>query len=135
VIDQTGQTLNLASLGLQPGDPITVQITPNDGITNGTPSAIASTKVNIPPVINSVTLDSSALPSLKALVSSSDADNGDTVGLTYKWTVNDAANSTTTDTLDTSSLQPGDQVKVEVTANDGVDSTIDSASFTMPLSV
>lgn len=126
VADQTGQTLNLSGLGLQPGDPIAVQITPNDGLINGTQSASVGTTVNHPPVINSITFDKTALPSLKAVVSTSDTDASDTVTLAYKWSVNEVVNPTTTDTLDISSLTAGDQIKVEVTASDGVDSAISS---------
>lgn len=114
---------------LTPGTPVTVEVTPNDGLANGA-IATASTQINREPVIQSVGLTPDVAKTnatLTATVAASDAD-GDPISLTYVWKVNDAVvqstanTSSLTDMLDlsvTGNGNVGDVVTVEVTPNDG----------------
>jgi len=71
------------------GDAITVEVTPNDGLTNGTVASASATVANSAPTatVNLNTASPKTNDSLTATAASADADN-DTVSLTYVWKVN-----------------------------------------------
>lgn len=126
-------TLNLTGLNISKGDTLKVEVTPNDGTTNGTAASDSVTVANSAPVatvslgVGNPTVDSV----VTATATATDAD-GDTVSLTYVWkigttTVRTETTTSLTDQLDlsTTALDVGDAVlTVEVTPNDG---TIDGA--------
>jgi cyclophilin family peptidyl-prolyl cis-trans isomerase len=138
-------TLDLTAIagGVNPGDTVTVQVTPNDGVLNGT-AATASATVNSPPVVTSLGLSPSSpnpTDTLTATAVTGDPD-GDPVTLTYLWQVNGMTVQTTpgtaslTDTLNPTALgltlNSGDKVTVQATPNDG---KIDGAPSTTGVTI
>ncbi len=136
-------SLDLSTLAdLEAGDQVTVEVTPNDGTTDGA-TATATTAINRAPVVDSLLLTPSAPTTnaiLTATASVSDAD-GDAIALTYLWKVNGVivqstlASSSLTSTLNLSELgygDRGDEVTVEVTPSDGKNNgTTVSSSITI----
>ncbi len=129
----TGATLSLSPVGSgDKGDLIRVRVTVSDGTTPSGPLTSAPvTVLNTVPVAT-VSLSDHApgtATTLTATATRSDAD-GDTVGLTYVWTVNGTTKRTTvtnalTDTFDLSVAGNGDAndvIVVTVTPNDGTTS-------------
>ncbi len=109
------------------GDAYYLQLTPSDDtLTGNTVTSLTGTVVNSAPVIESVQLAPSAPTTTSPLVASvvaSDAD-GDALSYTYAWYVGgQLVSGVTGDTLPASHHEAGDQVWVEATASDGIDTT------------
>ena len=112
------------------GDTITVEVTPTDGILNGTTVTDTAVVADTAPVAT-VSLNTHVPRTngvLTATATTSDAD-GDPVSLTFVWEVNgtikqtDASVTTLTDAFDLGqlgSVEPGDVITVAVTPNDGM---------------
>lgn len=117
-----------AAMPPQSGDLIRVRVTPNDNQDDGTVVS-AMTIINRVPVISSVQL-SSLTPTtnamLTATVAATDADSGDSVSLSYEWSVNGMAVQTSaSNTFDLSAVghgDLGDQITLAVTPSDGKES-------------
>jgi len=116
------------------GDTVVCELTPNDGQPGGTGATVASAAVavvNTAPKVASVSLDElSPLTGdvLTAFASGISDDDGDTVTLTYAWTVNGTevksdVTTSTSSTLDGATMfDKGDVIEVSVTPDDGTDS-------------
>jgi hypothetical protein len=111
------------------GDAVTVDVTPNDGLFDGTAAADSATIVNSAPSATVLLNDHSPKTNdtLTATASKADAD-GDAVGLTFVWKVNGVTKRTfsspsaLSDTFDLSAGgngSKGDAVTVDVTPSDG----------------
>ncbi|MEO8424403.1 MAG: LamG-like jellyroll fold domain-containing protein, partial [Actinomycetota bacterium] len=111
------------------GDLIRLRVTANDGVVNSpavtsAPVTVANTVPTATVVLNDHSPGTNA--TITATATRSDVD-GDTVSLTYLWTVNGTTRQTTTttnltDTFDLSVAgngDPGDSIVVTVTPNDG----------------
>jgi len=108
---------------LKKGDRITVQVTPNDGKTDGGAFTTDPVMVgNTPPDIAEIHLEPVPLhrgDQLKVKVVAGDPD-GDPVTLTYKWLRNDKKiPGAKADTLDTKDFRKKDVLAVLVTPSDG----------------
>jgi hypothetical protein len=128
----TSDTLNLTTLtGVDPGDLIEVQVTPNDGFVNGT-NAIDTLNVNRAPTFDATPVFTPSNPTATEPVTVSspatDSDGGDVVKYSYDWAVDGTSVRTVTDTLlssDTLNLslvtgvQSGDVINVTIIASDG----------------
>ena len=106
-------------------DGVTCTVTPHDGEDDG--NTVTSSELvisNTAPVVDSVSLSPSSVATedtLEAVVSTSDAD-GDSVTLSFAWSVDGSVVSTAGDTLDGASwFDKGEVVVVEVTPDDGSD--------------
>ncbi|MEC8378725.1 MAG: Ig-like domain-containing protein [Myxococcota bacterium] len=126
----TSQTV--PSSATNKGDVWTVRVTPNDGYGDGPSGAASITIQNSPPVISSVTITpSSGVTTSTALTcseTSSDADN-DSLTIVFEWDIDGASAGTgSTLTLTPSIASPNSVVTCTVTAEDGTDSSTDSAS-------
>lgn len=110
---------------LVPGDIIRVAVTPNDGEVDGQ-VAIALTAINRAPSVESISfmpVAPTVTDTLTAVPVTSDPD-GDSVTVTYVWTVNggDPVDGAVSDQLDLSQiagLARGDVITVVATPNDG----------------
>ncbi|MBI2803417.1 MAG: peptidylprolyl isomerase [Planctomycetes bacterium] len=135
----TTDTLDLSAPevgALNPGDTITVTVTPNDGTDNGA-NASANVTINQPPAFSGDTVLSPTSPSLTGsttvTVAATDPDE-DPVTFTYVWEVNgtvvrSVTKTAVSDTLNLDNLrdlsnnpvptQAGDQIVVTITPSDG----------------
>src|SRR5207249_1368227 len=125
------------------GDTIAVEVTPNDGTVGGTAVSATATVQNSAPTatvsLNTTTPKTNDM--LTATATKTDADDGDTVTLTYAWNVSGIIKESTarsrsvTDTLHGGLPGyggKGDTIAVEVTPNDGtVGGTAVSATATV----
>ncbi len=107
------------------GDEVEVVATPSDGTDEGDPLTSSTLTVqNSPPTVTRVSLSPTTVTTddtITATVESSD-DDGDTVSLTYDWTVNGSPVSETGSSLDgTTWFSSGDEIQVTVTPDDGED--------------
>lgn len=104
------------------GDRIVLTVTPTDGEDAGTPVSSSAVVVgNVAPSIDSLSLSPESpltADDLTVTVGTSDLD-GDSLTLSYAWTVNGTAASSSTETLAASAFGKGDAVAVTVTADDG----------------
>ena len=104
------------------GDTVTCTVTPNDGSVTGTAVSDLVVITNAPPSVDLLTLTPAAPDTndtLTAAITTSDAD-GDTVSVTYAWTVNGTAVGVTTNTLSgVTRFDKHDVVSVTVTPWDG----------------
>jgi len=117
----TGATLTGARF--DKGQQIQVEVTPTDGSDDGDPvMSDVATAVNTPPEVTTITLIPTTVYTddiVEASVTSSDAD-GDTVELSYSWTVDGSAVAESGSSLDgTSFFHKGQAIQVEVTPSDG----------------
>ena len=117
-----GTSTSLSPSSFSSGDTITCTVTPDDGTDTGTPVADSVTPSNTPPEVTSVTVTpTSPLVSdtLTCSATSTD-DDGDTVTLSYAWTIG----GTTVGTSSTlsSGFSSGDTVTCTVTPHDGTES-------------
>jgi hypothetical protein len=100
----------------------TVEVTPLDGEDAGEVGSATVVIANAAPEILSLSLSPDpvyTLTDLVASVSTLDAD-GDTVSVTYEWTVNGTRKNDTDNTLDYDQFVKGDEVALTVTPNDGL---------------
>jgi hypothetical protein len=117
---------------------IYVLATPNDGEHDGTPvKSNTVTSVNAPPTITSMAITPNPLFSdLAASVAIvTDDFDGDTVTLSYEWTINGTAYGTTSTTsVPSTETKRGDEVSVTVTTNDGdVDGDVATDAVTVKI--
>ena len=117
------------------GETVTCTVTPSDGILDGSSSSQSIVISNTAPVVASVTLSPDPVftnDTLTATAVSSDLD-GDSLTLSYTWTVNGTiAQTGSTATLASSAFAKGNLVEVSVEAFDGSDtSSAISASVTV----
>ena len=126
--DTTSLTDTLPILGnAARGDVVTLTVTPNDGIENGTPVTVSQIVIGFPPTVT-VTLgpnNPTANQTLTANAIAADLE-GNPVTLTYVWSVDGTTIQTTANTpspIDTLSLAgnvvKGDLITLTVTPNDG----------------
>jgi hypothetical protein len=121
---------------LKRGDQVTVEVTPSDGTTEGTPYVSAPVAVvNTAPILSSLSVDfdhAAQGRQLRAEVEVLDPDH-DPVSLTYRWRKNETVVKEGEDsTLSVTGLTSRDVVEVDVTASDGNDGTTTlSGRFTM----
>lgn len=108
------------------GDVVAIRITPYDGLDSGTPMIASLTIANTRPTPAGITLYPSPMVIgdniyVKVTTASTDVDSVDSVGYTYQWFKNGAAqpfaNSTTL--VSSGLLSPGEEWKVVVTPTDG----------------
>ncbi|MFH1463780.1 MAG: hypothetical protein ABIO70_05265 [Pseudomonadota bacterium] len=104
------------------GDSIYAVVTPSDGTDTGTPVTTGTAvAVNSPPVASAVSISPSTLytsSTASAVATTSDAD-GDTVTLSYAWTVDGAAAGTGASLLGATAFDRGQVVGLTVTPSDG----------------
>jgi len=109
--------------GFAGGDLVTCTVTPNDGSDDGSPVSASVTVGNTPPVVSSLALspeDAYTVDTITAVISTSDVD-GDSVSVSYAWTVDGVAVSETSSALSgVSDFDKGQVVAVTVTPSDGV---------------
>ena len=126
--DTTSLTDTLPILGnAARGDVVTLTVTPNDGIENGTPVTVSQIVIGFPPTVT-VSLgpnNPTANQTLTANAIAADLE-GNPVTLTYVWSVDGTTIQTTANTpspIDTLSLAgnivKGDLITLTVTPNDG----------------
>ena len=131
---ETGATV--ASSATAKGELWRVVLTPNDGGGDGDPGEASITIGNSAPTATAVSLSPTTVytnDTLTASVSTSDAD-GDSVGLTYAWTVDGVASTETSASLNgTTAFAKGQEIVVTVTPNDGTDagSPLSSSAITV----
>ena len=128
-------TTETLSAAFAAGETVQCTATSNDGLIDGSSSSQSIVISNTAPIIDSVTLSPDPVytdQNLSATASSSDLD-GDSLTLTYTWSVEGSIVQTgTTDILDSSLFSKNELVEVSVTANDGADnSTAVSDSVTV----
>ncbi len=105
------------------GEQWIVQVTPNDGTTNGSIYEEVFTIQNTRPIISSVTLpeDSTKEVGITATITAEDLDE-DELSYNYEWHVNgNPIADVTQDTLDTIYFVKGNEIQLTVIANDGDD--------------
>jgi hypothetical protein len=107
------------------GQSVSVTVTPNDGIDDGSPVVDAATVGNAAPVVDSVAIDQASPhtnDTLTATVTAHDPD-GDTMTTGYQWTKNgvdiSGASASTLDLSIAGNGNPGDAIRVRVTVSDG----------------
>ena len=127
LVGQTGATLDLSAAGNGgKGDGITVAVVANDGSASSAPTlSPAVTVANSAPTISSVTIDQAAPKTndtLSVSVTSADAD-GDARTYAYQWRLDGSdipgATGATLDLGQPGHGSKGDDISVEVVANDG----------------
>ena len=127
---QVATTPTLGSSLFAKGDTISVIVTPNDGVIDGTPvTSNTATAANSAPVLGTATL-SKTNPAegdtlSVTLAGGTDAD-GDAITYTYQWLVNGTPVATTP-TLGSALFAKGNTIVVQVTPNDG---TVNGAPVT-----
>lgn len=107
---------------LKRGDRVSVSVAAFDGVMSSTPVRTATHRVvNTPPAVTLVAIDPDSVPvggRAQAKVEVSDAD-GDAVTLSFRWRTNGALYKETAESeLDTSELEAGDLLQVEVVPRD-----------------
>ena len=121
---------SLPSTEFDEGEEIILTVTPNDGTIDGDPVSSLTARVgNSPPEVTSVTLsptDPTTDEDVVATATTDDPDGGDTVTVSWTWSVNGSVlTGVTGDTLDSSEFVRGDTIAVVATPND---STVDGAT-------
>lgn len=133
----TGATLTIPTTATV-GDVFTCTVTASDGEAAPISGSASVTVVNSPPVLTTPAISPGTLYTRStATVSTSATDaDGDAISLSYAWSVNGAVVSTSTSLLGTLWFDKGDTVSVQVTATDGIDTTVaSSATLTVQNSV
>ena len=107
-------------------------VTPNDGYQDGIPQELSVTIANSPPDIDSIEITTSVVgyyndSEFTCSVEYSDWDE-DEVSLEYSWQVNGSVLSTENPFVPTNGVVPGTELTCIVTASDGQDASVDSAS-------
>ncbi len=131
---QVSTGMELSSALFDKHQDIVLEVTPNDGITDGSPTASATiTAANTPPTYSGLSTDPTTAPwgeTISAVTSGwSDAD-GDSEGYDYAWYV-DGAMVGSSASLDLSPYDRGSEVYLEATANDGDDTGTTLTTDTM----
>ena len=135
----TDNPLTLTPADISSGQALQCFLTATDSDGGATSGIAAVTLGNIPPVLNSVTIDPSAgvttSSTLTCAAAASDPDSASDPVLTYAWTNQSQGGTTlgTTDTVELSNLivSPGDVVVCTASADDGTDIVTDSAQVTV----
>ncbi len=117
------------------GDTVACTVTPDDGSDNGSPVSDSLVIGNSPPVVSTVVISPAVAATDEVLtvgVSHSDPD-GDSVSLSYTWTVDGAAAGSAASLDGTTAFDKGDVVVVTVTPSDGTDtgSPVSSSGLTI----
>jgi hypothetical protein len=119
------------------GDSITVTITPYDGQGSGTPQTSAARVIgNTAPTVASASLTPTTASEASTLTcaagTTADAD-GDSVTVSFAWTVNSVTIGATGATLTGTSFNHGDAVACKATPNDGTTSGAPATSNTVTI--
>ena len=105
-------------------DSITVTVTVQDGSASTTLQSSSITVLNTPPTVFNALIDPinpiAGLDDLDCQVQSSDAD-GDTVTLSYEWTLNGGTTNFTSSTIPATDIADGDVWVCTITCDDGED--------------
>lgn len=108
---------------LKQGDQVVVEVTPFDGIVEGTPFQSKPAVVgNSPPIISRVSVEYDLAVQGRQLVATADVvdPDHDEVVLTYRWLQNDKVlKEGESNTIEASALLDKNPIQVEVTATDG----------------
>jgi hypothetical protein len=122
------------STGFGNGDEVICTVTANDGIDAGGTASDSATIGNTAPTLNSVSLspnDPTTNSNVFANVDAVDVDS-DTLTFTYTWRINGVVNANTSNVISgTTAFSKGDTIAVEVSANDGVETTASMTSSTI----
>jgi len=127
----SGATFDLD--GVSKGSVVEVTATPNDGLDDGTAQTASVTVDNSVPMVDSVSLAPSevtAEDTLTATVSASDADEDD-LTTAYTWYVDDVVVPGETSSTLSGVFVGGQEVYVEVTVDDGEDTSASVTSSTI----
>ncbi len=132
---EVGTSATLTSSNFSAGDVVTCAVTPFDGSDTGTVvnQNVTITSSNSAPTIDSITFSPTTVyadDDLTVSVSTTDAD-GDTVTLSYSWTVNTSVVSTSSTLTGGTDFVAGDTIYVDVTADDGVNTPVSDTSSTI----
>ncbi len=104
-------------------DVVTVEVTPNDGFTDGAPvTSDPATILNSPPVLASATLDPQEIyesTTVTCVPGGWSDDDGDAEGYVYAWTVDGLDAGVSAATLDGASFNRDQALACAVTPNDG----------------
>ena len=119
-------------------------VTPNDGKVDGQRFSSSTTIINSAPTVDSVTLESDPIytdGTITATAVLNDVDSEHSVSAIYTWHVIDAETGVdsevfggSSDTLDGTLFDKGDQVYVIVTPNDGIEDGVSVTSLTVTIS-
>ncbi|MCK6502845.1 Ig-like domain-containing protein [Myxococcota bacterium] len=118
------------------GETWSVVVTPNDPYGSGATGTDSVVVANAPPSVASAAISPTSPVEGDTLTcvagATSDAD-GDTVSLSYRWTVDGVAASSTSSTLSSTAFEKGDSVTCSITPNDGYadGTTVTSAAVTV----
>ena len=109
--------------GFVRGDTVACAVTPSDGSDSGSPVSASLVIGNSPPMVSSVIISPSgaATDDLLTVDTSHSDPDGDSVSLTYAWTVDGAAAGSAATLDGATAFDKGDLVKVTVTPSDGTD--------------
>jgi hypothetical protein len=127
------ETTDALSSGFVANDAVVCSVTPNDGILDGGQGSSSIIVSNSPPVVDSVVLqpDPAYTDSLLTATSTYSDLDGDTMSVTYTWSVGSSEVQSGTDhTLSGSFFSKGDSVSISVIVHDG---TIDSSPVSSTL--
>jgi hypothetical protein len=109
---------------LKRGDRVVVEVTPSDGLTEGSPFKSEPVTVqNTPPIVSHVTIESDEQSFIRRVVAKSEISDpdGDSVTVVYRWRRNDAiVKEGEAHDLDVTGLLTNDSIQVEVLASDGI---------------
>lgn len=122
IVSSASTSSTLPASATAHGETWTLEVTPNDGYGDGPTGSASQNISNTPPSVDSVAISPTSPATddtLSAVAVTSDTD-GDTVTLTYAWTVNGAEVATSA-ALDGSWFSKGDDVGVTVTPSDADD--------------
>lgn len=133
-----GSSSSLAASWLDRGDTVYASVTPYDSYGSGAAvnSAVVTVE-NAPPTISNVNLSPSPAytnTDLSATTSGFYDADGDAASYSYAWTINGAADATTSSALSSSLFKRGDRVLATVTPSDGYTSGSPVSSSTVTIS-
>ena len=121
ILEVGATNITLTASNTTKGETWSVEVTPSDGLMNGTPGTASITIANAAPIISSVTITPSSGVTSNAVLTCSaivqDAD--DTVSPTYYWNINGQSASGSSVNLANYAISGGDTVTCIVEANDG----------------
>jgi hypothetical protein len=121
-VDASGPFLDVERVAR--GTPIELTVIATDGQAQSGPESATGAVANTPPRVLDLGLDPTGAPradqDLRATPTGADED-GDTIGYRYRWTVNGAEIEGAAETLPAEHYQRGDDILLEVVANDGTE--------------